>query len=152
MRPRRIEPPRSDLHTLGGNTHLVVLAREVADGDGHYDDSVITLVKELKVAGADAGFEHESAHRRWIGEKAFEPTALDLIVGVGSNAVWAALCAVVKHRKSDRVRVRWGRHNDADDELEWFEAEGSGEAVASAIEATCSADEQESDEPEAQGA
>ena len=151
MRVRRIEPPRSDLHKLAGNTQLVVVAREVADGDGYYDDSVITLVKELKAAGADAGFEHASEHRRWIGEKAFEPTALDLIIGVGSNAVWAALCAVVKHRKSSHVRVRWGRHNDADGELEWFEAEGSGEAVASAIEATRTADEQESDEPEAQG-
>ena len=142
LKPDRIEPPRGDLSQASIGQDLLVFARELNDGYGDYDDSVITIVKEFRLAGADASFEHGPERRRWIGENAVDPTVLELIVGIGSNAAWAALCALVSRRKSDHVRVQWGQWEEASGELQWFEAEGSGDAVAAAIEAARPTDEE----------
>lgn len=116
---------------------VVVLPRELSDeGVGLYDDSVITLVKELQQLGVDASFQHGPDARSWIGEKAVAKIVIDLIVGIGSSAGWSAVCRLFgQAHKNDRVRVRAGRFRkqDATTSWEWYEFEGTGDAVAKAM-------------------
>jgi hypothetical protein len=114
----------------------VVLPRETEDEVGLYDDSVVTLVKELRQAGASAEFLHGPESRTWIGEKGVEPLALDLLIGIAGNAGWDALRAVLRHRGNKRVEVKVARHVEKGDGSvwEWFQADGEGEAVAAALE------------------
>lgn len=136
IEPREIEPPRRGFPERS-DVDAIVLAREVNDGFGDYDSSVITVVKELREAGAVAAYEHDQKARRWIGENAVETIALDLILNVMGSAAWAALCAVLRRHRSEQVRVRWTRSRDPETgiETQWFEAEGPGEDVATALEA-----------------
>lgn len=115
----------------------IVLPREADDEEGLYDESVITLVKELRDAGASADFQHGPESRSWIGEKALDQIALQLIIGISSNAGWDALRAVLMRRKTEQIRVQMARCTDARTgrRWEWFEAEGNGEDVVQAIEA-----------------
>lgn len=118
---------------------VVVLPRELSDEDvGLYDDSVITLVKELQQLGVDARFQHGPDARSWIGEKAVAKIVIDLIVGIGSSAGWSAVCRLFgQAHKDDRVRVRAGRFrgagHGATTSWEWYEFEGTGDAVAKAM-------------------
>lgn len=113
---------------------LLILPRKVSDGHPLYDDSVVTLAKEIRAAGATADYQHDAGSRRWIGEKHVDPLVLDIIAGFITNAGWAGAAAVISKRKSERVRVRFGRRKDSSGDLEeWFEVEGPGAEVAEAL-------------------
>jgi hypothetical protein len=113
---------------------VLILPREVSHGNGLYDDSVITLAKELRAAGVNATYQHDPSSRRWIGEKHVDPLVLDIIAGFITNAGWTAMVAMIAGRKSERVRVRFGRRKDPSGGLEeWFEVEGPGAEVAEAL-------------------
>jgi hypothetical protein len=118
---------------------VIVFPREVdPDGRGLYDDSVITIVKEFRIADISASYQHEQDSRSWIGEKAVPTAALDLLIGIASNAGWSALCWILRRQyKSSRVRVRVGRFRKTSTETawEWYEVEGPGSGVAEALEA-----------------
>jgi len=133
---RKVEAPLAAPAKLGAD--LVVLPRETADdGRGLYDDSVITIVKELKSLGADARYQHEKDERAWIGEESAATLALALIIGIASSAGWSALQALFRGSFSTkRVRVRVGRYEklaDGTTKAEWYEVEGNGEDVADAL-------------------
>jgi hypothetical protein len=133
---REIEPPAPLPEKLEAD--LVVLPREITmDGRGLYDDSVITIVKELRSLGADATYQHEKDDRAWIGEQSAEAVALALIIGVASNAGWSGLQALFRHSFSGkRVHVRVGHYEELADgsrKAEWYEIEGNGEQVADAL-------------------
>ena len=53
----------------------------------------MTLVKELREAGASAEFLHGAESRSFIGEKAVDVLAVNLVIGIAGNAGWAALRA-----------------------------------------------------------
>ncbi len=113
---------------------VLILPREVSDGRGLYDDSVMTLAKEIRAAGVTADYQHDANSRKWIGEKHVDPLVLDIIAGLITNAGWAGMMAAISMRKSKRVRVRFGRRKDQSGSLEeWFEAEGPGAEVAEAL-------------------
>jgi hypothetical protein len=117
---------------------LLILPRKLdEDGDGLYDDSVLTLVKELRAEGITADYLHPPEERRWIGEKSAVALVVEFVIGVGGNAGWAALKALFRRREAGTIRVRLARRTSRgeEDEWEWFEAEGTGEEVARAIEA-----------------
>jgi hypothetical protein len=117
---------------------VLILPRRIGeDGVGLYDDSVLTLAKELREAGAQAEYQHATNSRRWIGEKGVPPVVLDLLIGIAGNAGWAALRAVCRGHKNQGVRVRVARckQKKTETQWEWFEAEGPGGEVATAIEA-----------------
>jgi hypothetical protein len=137
MTAKPIDPPSISLPEEIGVDALLLPRKLGEDGMGLYDDSVLTLVKELRAAGATADYQHAADARRWIGEKGVPPVVIDLLVALGGNAGWAALCAVCRSRGSDRMRARVARYRHADSETrwDWFEVEGSGEDVATAIEA-----------------
>lgn len=119
------EPPAVD---------VLILPREANDGRGLYDDLVVTLAKEIRAAGATAKYQHDAGSRTWIGEKHLDPLVLDIIAGFITNAGWAGAAAVISKRKSERVRVRFGRRKDSSGNLEeWFEVEGPGAEVAEAL-------------------
>lgn len=115
----------------------VVLPREIDGEIGLYDDSVVTLVKELREAGASAEFLHGPELRSFIGEKAVDVLAVNLMVGIAGNAGWAALRAVLSRRGKKPVEVKAARCEEKADgkRWEWVEAKGEGEAVAAAIDA-----------------
>jgi hypothetical protein len=49
---------------------LLIVPREVSDGRDFYDDFVVTLAKQVRVAGVAADYEHDaSSSRTWIGER-----------------------------------------------------------------------------------
>ena len=113
---------------------LLILPREVNDGRGLYDDSVVTLAKQVRAVGVTADYQHDASSRTWIGEKHVDPLVLDIIAGFITNAGWAGVATVISKRKSKRVRVRFGRRKDSSGSLEeWFEAEGPGAEVAEAL-------------------
>lgn len=130
---RKIETPLAAPKKLGAD--LVVLPREIADdGRGLYDDSVITIVKELKFLGADARYQHEKGDRAWIGEESAAKIALDLIIGIASGAGWSGLQALFRGSfRTRRVRVRVGRYEqlaDGSTKAQWYEIDGHGEEVS----------------------
>ena len=86
--------------------NVLILPREVSDGRGLYDDSVMTLAKEIRAAGVTADYQHDANSRKWIGEKHVNPLVLDIIAGLITNAGWAGMMAAISMRKSERVRVR----------------------------------------------
>ena len=117
---------------------LVVLPREIApDGRGLYDDSVVTIVKDLRLLGVSASYQHDQDHRAWIGEQGHAQLVYDLIVGVAGNAGWWALCRLFAvERKSDKLRVKVARctqEPDGKTTWEWYEMKGTGAAVAEAM-------------------
>lgn len=113
---------------------VLILPREVSDGRGLYDDSVVTLAKEIRAAGVTADYQHDADSRKWIGEKHVDPLVLDIIAGFITNAGWAGVAAAISRRKSQRVRVRFGRRKDPSGSLEeWLEVEGPGAEVAEAL-------------------
>jgi len=117
---------------------VLLLPRELKDGVGFYDDSAITLAKEFRAEGASADYQQGPDSREWIGEKHLSPIEVDFLVGIASNAGWAALYAVLRIRHSaKRVRVRIVRRIKRGDERiwEWIKVEGSGEDVAEALRA-----------------
>ena len=44
---------------------VLILPREVSDGRGLYDDSMVTLAKEIRVAGVTADYQHDANARKW---------------------------------------------------------------------------------------
>jgi hypothetical protein len=143
---RETEAPKIAIPRDLGDDDLVVLPREIdADGRGLYDESVLTLVKELRAAGARARFQHEQESRTWIGERAVPQQVVDLLIGIGSNAGWAILCRWFRQGKgSEPVRVRVGAYSRVGSEvsIRWYEVEGSGEDVATALAAIEPAEEE----------
>jgi hypothetical protein len=96
------------------------------------------IVKELQATGVSARFQHDGDSRTWIGERAVAQIAVDLVIGVASNAAWSALCSFFRQRHtSDRVRVRIGRIRRIRTEMswEWYEVDGPGAEVADALTA-----------------
>jgi hypothetical protein len=134
--PKPIEVPNVVLPAEQA-TDVLLFPREVVEGRGLYDDSVVTLAKELRAAGASAEYQHGPDARQWIGEKHIPVIVLDILAGIASNAGWEGLHAVVGRRKAEQVRVRVARvrQTPAGEESEWYEIEGPGAEVAEALQA-----------------
>jgi hypothetical protein len=114
---------------------LTVLPMEAA-GDGLfiYDEAAIDLVKELKAAGVDAGYAHESDVRRYYSERSAE-IAVALLINLASSAIWEALLfALQRYRNRQKLSV-----TIVDDKLpdgaehRFRKFEGSGEDVLEAM-------------------
>lgn len=118
---------------------VVVLPREVeSDGRGLYSDTAVGIVKEFRAEGVSARYQHDQGERSWVGEKALAEVAIALVIGIASNAGWAALCRIVRREHgADRVSIRVGRLRKTRKETswEWYKIEGSGRAVADALTA-----------------
>jgi hypothetical protein len=133
---RKIDSPVSGVPARI-DADVLILPREISDDRGLYDDSVLTLAKDLREAGITAEYQHPAEAREWIGERGVD-ILVAFIVGIASNAGWAALGALLRQRHAgDPVRVRAARISDreAGVDWEWFEVEGPGEDVADALEA-----------------
>ena len=59
------DAPRVPLPTKQA-TDVLLLPREVADGQGLYDDSVVILVKELRTTGASAEYQYGPGVQRAV--------------------------------------------------------------------------------------
>ncbi len=134
--PRSIDAPNVT-SPAEQTVDVLVLPREVTDGRGLYDDSVVTLAKELRAAGTSAEYQHGLDAREWIGEKHVPVIVLDIVASIASNAGWDGLRAAIGRRKSEQVRVRVARikQTSAGQEFEWYEVEGPGAEVAEALKA-----------------
>jgi len=121
------------------NSDVVVFPQEVEpDGRGLYHDTVVTIAKEFRAEGVSATYQHDQDARTWVGEKAATEVVLALVIGIASNAGWAALCRILRRQyDSDRVRVRVGRFRKTASEVswEWYQLDGRGEEVARALAA-----------------
>lgn len=136
-RPEITDPPDVPLPSDLGDDDVLVFPREIAeDGKGLYDDSVLTIAKELRSTGVRARYQHDPDSREWIGEYGVTPVALDLVIGIASNAGWAALCwLLIRKRGRDAVRVRVGRFKKTKDGVSatWYSVKGPGADVARAL-------------------
>ena len=104
-----LSPPISPPDSI--DVDVMVFPRETEGERGLYHDSVITLVKELREAGATASFQHSPEMREWIGEKALSPIEISFLIGIASNAGWAAIAAVLRRRhRAGQVRARIARY------------------------------------------
>jgi len=129
-------PPISPPDSI--DVDVMVFPRETEGERGLYHDSVITLVKELREAGATASFQHPPEMREWIGEKALSPIEISFLIGIASNAGWAAIGAVLRRRhRAGQVRARIARYRGgaSGNQWEWIALDGPGDEVADAIEA-----------------
>jgi hypothetical protein len=120
----------------GIDIDVLILPRRLGpEGEGLYDDSVLTLAKDLRAEGVSADYLHPAEDRRWIGEKSAVALVVEFVVGIGGNAGWAALYALFRREPEQKVRVRVARKKDfaAKQEKEWVEAEGPGEEVARSL-------------------
>jgi hypothetical protein len=119
-------------------TDIVVLPDEVdRDGTGLYPDSALSLVKELRSLGVTAEYQHPQDARSWTGEKSFGAVAANWILGIASNAGWAALCVLLRRGKDKaRVRIKLARCTQTATQItwDWFEVEGEKAEVADVIE------------------
>jgi len=135
--PETIDPPDIPLPSDLGDDDVLVLPREIAeDGKGMYDDSVLTIAKEFRSIGLRARYQHDPDSREWIGEYGVSPIALDLLIGIASNAGWAALCwLLIRKHGHDAVRVRVGRFKKTKDGISatWYSVKGPGADVAKAL-------------------
>ncbi len=116
---------------------VLVLPRKIEDGQGLYDDSVVTIAKELRAAGVTADYQHGPDSREWIGEKAIPLFVVDLFAAVAGHAGWDGLRAVFRDKhSSDRVRIRVVRYvrNESGVRFECFKLDGTGKEVAEALE------------------
>jgi hypothetical protein len=137
-------------------TDIIVLPQEVdQDGTGLYSDSAIQLVKEFRALEIQAQYQHPQDSRAWIGERGFAAIAFDWILGVTSNAGWAALCLLLRRKGKASVRIKLARCTQSASETvwEWVEVEGDATAIADALErigfagALESRNEEEADPP-----
>jgi len=75
------------------------------DGLFVYDEAAIDLVKDLRAAGVEAGYAHESAVRRYYSERSAD-VAVNLLINLASAAIWEALVfALVRYRGRQRLSV-----------------------------------------------
>jgi hypothetical protein len=158
MQPARVvvkrgEPPIIPLPEAI-TVDVVVLPLEVdQDGTGLYSDSALMLVKELRSLEIQAQYQHPQDSRTWVGERSFAAVAFEWILGVSSNAGWAALCLLLRRKGKASVRIKLARCTQSGSETvwEWAELEGDGTAIADALErigfagALESQDEEEAD-------
>ncbi|MEU5859264.1 hypothetical protein ABZ799_28460 [Nocardiopsis dassonvillei] len=85
---------------------LTVLPMDATeDGLFIYDEAAIDLVKELKAAGVDAGYAHDSKVRRYYSERSAE-SAVSLLINLASAAIWETLMlALQRYRNRQKLRV-----------------------------------------------
>lgn len=70
-----------------------------------YDEASIDLVKELRSAGVDVGFAHDSADRTFHTERSAE-IAVAFIINIASAAAWEALMVSLElYRARKRLKV-----------------------------------------------
>lgn len=75
------------------------------DGLFLYDEAAIDLVKDLRAAGVDAGYAHQSDIRRYYSERSAD-IAVDLLINLASAAVWEALIlALMRYRGRQKLSV-----------------------------------------------
>jgi hypothetical protein len=135
VEPREIESP-TDLGIIPEDApDVLILPARVEHGVGLYDDSVVTLVKELRAAGVSARYQHGPEARRWIGHMGVSAIALEVIVGVIGNAGWAGIYTLLKRGGSSRVRVRITRvrRTALGSDSQWYEIEGPAREVAETL-------------------
>jgi hypothetical protein len=114
---------------------LTVLPMDATeDGLFIYDEAAIDLVKELKAAGVDAGYAHQSDVRRYYSERSAE-IAVSLLINLASSAIWEALMfALLRYKNRQMLSV-----TIVDDKLpdgaehHFRKFEGSGEDVLEAM-------------------
>jgi hypothetical protein len=133
---KAVEPDVGGPATLAHE--VVILPEEIDDGAiGLYRDELLTLKKELVAQGVDADFLHDASHRSWLGLKG--EVAVSIVIGLATSGAVAAVQAWLTRRfGKQRVRikvVRAWRKETSESRLEWYEAEGSGEEIAAAMEA-----------------
>jgi hypothetical protein len=132
IEPREIEPP-TELGIIPDDApDVLILPARVVDGVGLYDDSVATLVKELRAAGVSAGYQHGPEARRWIGHKGVSTIVLEVILGIVGNAGWAGIYALLRRGGSSRSRIRITRveRTALESDAQWYEIEGPAREVA----------------------
>ena len=116
---------------------VVILPREVdGSGTGLYDNSVVTLEKELRSFGASAEYEHGPDSRQWIGERSVAVIVLSVVLGIASNAGWDAVkCFFSERHPKDKIKGKVARCTQTADGItwEWFDIEGTGEELAKAF-------------------
>jgi hypothetical protein len=114
---------------------LTVLPMDATeDGLFIYDEATIDLVKELRAAGVDAGYAHQSDVRRYYSERSAE-IAVSLLVNLASSAIWESLMFVLlryKDRQKLSVTIVDEKLPDGT-ERHFRKFEGSGEDVLEAM-------------------
>lgn len=121
--------------------HAVVVLPSRLNGDvGIYSGQTTGLVKQLRAAGVDAAFLHDSQHKQWDVRMGDVPIELVIAVvgGLLTNATWAAAQAVVQKfiGSSSEVHARVVRQRqDPDGAVEniWLAYSGPKDGFLTAL-------------------
>src|SRR5674476_83817 len=105
------------------------------DGVGVYDQESLLLVKQLRAAGIDAGYLHDSASRRFeVKKSALATLAVTLVVGIASSASWDGVKALIRRRPQAQLTVTYVDLKTRDGYATALTATGDAEAVLQAID------------------
>lgn len=99
-----------------------------------YDEATIDLVKDLKVAGIDAGFANPADERRFYSERSAE-IAVSFLINIASAAVWDAfMTALQRYRGKQKLSITLVDEKQADgSERHTATFEGPGDDVLAAM-------------------
>lgn len=120
-------------------THdATILPERVEGGLGIYRDDSVALAKEMRASdpALDVGYLHSPDNRTWRGLKG--DVVGEIILALLTSGSVAALQSWLTARYSGgkvRIKIARVRRVGPDTSVEWLEAEGSGRAVAKALEA-----------------
>jgi hypothetical protein len=130
-----------DAEALLDCTHadVVILPSEINhDGLALFEDGIVELFKELRAAGIDVSYSHPKSERSWLARKSFFAVAGTMLLGVGSSAAWAAICAIFRRQPaggSATVKIVRTREKDGEITREWYEFKGPADEIADQMRA-----------------
>ncbi|SRR6266508_3503865 len=102
---------------------------------GVYDESVGSIVQELRALGVVADWSEPAESRAWAARRSADQITLlvDLVIGVASNAAWQGLLAVLRRRGRQRIRAIVGSRVTEEAAERWVQVDGEAEAVANVL-------------------
>jgi hypothetical protein len=128
------EPPFA--HENAFDADVVFLPMRLEGQEGVYPERAVGFFKDINQEGLAARWLHDADQRLWYGERTgvLEVVVIPLILGIGSNAGWAAVVHLLS-RKRARVKLEIGhRSSRHGDQERWLRVEGDSSEVANVLE------------------
>jgi hypothetical protein len=139
----RLRPANAAIRIDTRLDHAVVVLPSQLNGDvGIYSGQTTGLVKQLRTAGVDAAFLHDSQHKQWDVRMGDVPTELVIafVGGLLSAATWAAVQTVLQNFVGSRSEVHArvvSQRQEPDGSVQntWFAYRGDKDGFLTALSA-----------------
>jgi hypothetical protein len=99
---------------------------------GVYDEAVASVAQELNALSVVTEWSEPAESRAWDARRSADEIALavDLVIGVASNAAWQGLVAILHRRGRRRIRAIVGSRVTEEATERWVQVDGEAGAVA----------------------